>query len=248
MTDATTETPSEQAALTPYRRRLRDEALRVYHRYTVEIVEALGLCPWAERARLDGHVERYVLFGRAPDMDAVLAQVADVIADTRVAVGLLIFPELTLGRAAFQRFLSEMRERDTDRYPLGGVPLAMAAFHPDAQPDMSSAARLVSFIRRTPDPTIQLVRQSVLAEVRPNEDEGTQFAGPEILDPSMWPAAPPAPLHLRIAEANLNKIARVGVAEVTAILDDIRRDRDRAYAAIPRDDDEVARGGQSPGE
>src|SRR6267143_1192556 len=47
------------------------------------------------------------------------------------------------------------------------------AFHPDLPLDLTDAHRAVQFIRRSPDPTIQMVRASVLKAVR-GRDEGTK--------------------------------------------------------------------------
>ena len=40
---------------------LRSEALRVYRRYMLEVVEGFTLCPWAAAARRDGHVVECVI-------------------------------------------------------------------------------------------------------------------------------------------------------------------------------------------
>src|SRR5262249_32562635 len=47
---------------------LSEEAVRVYRRYQIEIVEALNLCPWAERARLEGRVREVVSDFRSDDL------------------------------------------------------------------------------------------------------------------------------------------------------------------------------------
>ena len=138
---------------------LAAEALRVYRRYAIEIVEAFGLCPWAERARKTGRVAERVLLQRDSTAATALDCVADLAADPNVDIGLLIFPRLTLDPLAFEHFTALVRDKDAERRPLGGIVFAMAAFHPGAEADLSDAERLIPFLRRTPDPTIQLVRQ-----------------------------------------------------------------------------------------
>jgi hypothetical protein len=210
------------------------EALRIYRRYATEIIERHAFCPWAERARQEGHVaERVLTQSDTTDTAPSLAAIAELDADAETEIGLLIYPRLPLGRLDFEHFVAHIRRDDTARHQLGSVPFAMAAFHPDARADLSDPERLIPFIRRSPDPTIQLVRQSVLERVRSRSPEGTAFIDPASLDLERLLAAqekPTAPLRQRIARANQQTVAEVGVAELEAQLDDILRDRDESYA------------------
>jgi hypothetical protein len=88
---------------------------------------------------------------------------------------LLIFPRIQLSRSAFQRFVSNIIEADAKRHGTRSSPFALAAFHPDASLDLGNADRLVPFLRRSPDPTIQVVRISALERVRGDEIAGTQY-------------------------------------------------------------------------
>ncbi len=107
-----------------------------------------------------------------------------------------------------------------------------AAFHPDAAPDTTHAERLIPFLRRTPDPSIQLVRASALERVRAGSPEGTQFVDAAALD---LRAVYPLPLRERIARANLATAQRIGIGELTRRLDEILRDRQETYAALARE-------------
>jgi hypothetical protein len=223
--------------------RLRAEALRVYRRYAIEIVEALGFCPWAEKARRDGAVREVVLLPSVADaaVDAALSAMDAIADEPTIEIGLLIFPRLPLDRLAFERLVGRVRERDAARRAPSPIPLAMAAFHPEAEADLSAPARLTPFVRRTPDPTIQLVRQATLDAVRRNEQAGTAFFDASKLaalsaeDLEALLAPPPAPLHERVSRQNLETVQRSGVAAIERILADIRADRDRSYAAIGED-------------
>jgi len=210
------------------------EALRIYRRYATELIERHGFCPWAERARNEGHVtERVLTQSGTTDTAPSLAAIAELDADAEIEIGLLIYPRLPLGRLDFEHFVALIRRDDTARHELGSVPFALAAFHPDARADLSDPERLIPFIRRSPDPTIQLVRQSVLERVRSRSPEGTAFIDPGSLDLERLLAEqkkPPVPLRQRIARANQETIAELGVAELEAQLDDILRDRDETYA------------------
>lgn len=214
--------------------RLRAEALRVYHRYATEVVEPLGLCPWARRARLEGRVTHRVELDPRPSPDGVLPHLDAVAGDPGIDIGLLIFPRLDLDAPGFRRFMAAIRDRDAQRHD-GLSPLYMADFHPHARLDATSPARLVAFIRRTPDPTIQLVRRSVLDAVRKNQHSGTVFLSPEAIAAGHLLPAPSPPLHQRIAETNHDTLQQYGFERLGELLDDIRRDRDRAYAAITGD-------------
>ena len=213
-------------------RRLCAEALRVYHRYATEVVEPLGLCPWARKARLDGRVTRRIVLAKDPAPADILPHIDAVASDETLEIGLLLFPLLERSLSEFRRFVNAVRQADSARYTPGGGHMYMAEFHPRAPLDDGSPARLVSFIRRTPDPTIQLVRRTVLDEVRSREPSGTLYLDPQDLIAGGLPEPPPAPLHERIAESNYQTIKEYGFQRLCAIMDDIRADRDRAYAAL----------------
>lgn len=211
--------------------RLEVEARRVYHRYATEVVEGLGLCPWAKAAREAGQVAVRVVMNVAnePSADEALAMVQAIADDPGLKIGLLLFPRWVGPRVEFEHFAARIRELDEARYPRGGTPFAIADFHPDAEPDPTSAERLVSFIRRTPDPTLQLVRRSALAEVRLSENQGTKFFDPSRMSLDELPSATVDPLHERIARANQHTLVEAGIDRVRALMDEIRRDRDAAY-------------------
>jgi hypothetical protein len=85
----------------------------------------------------------------------------------------------------------------------------IAAFHPQSRVDAPPAnpAALVSLIRRTPDPTLQLVRASLIDDLaRTGRDVSAE-----------------------IARDNFATVSARDPAALTALLDDLRRDRDRAY-------------------
>jgi hypothetical protein len=228
---ATLEPASQQALVT--------EALRVYRRYAVEIVECYGLCPWAERARQDGRVTERVLIASGREREEALSSIDELANEPRIEVVLLIFPLLELDALRFEHFVSALRDRDAARHALGKAPYAMAAFHPEAEATLDDAERLIPFLRRTPDPTVQLVRLSVLERLHTRAPQGTSFVDVGSLDALEALAGEPAPEHPshadlslreRIARANHATVTRIGVREVEAKLRDIKRDRDAAYA------------------
>lgn len=215
--------------------RLETEARRLFLRYAEEIVERFGLCPWATAARVGGRIRIEVVRGEAPSVTEALARVDVVERKADVDVGILVFPELALDRVPFQHFAAALREADAARKPRGETVVAMADFHPNAEPDLGSPDRLVAFVRRTPDPVIQLVRRGALASARLTEDAGTRFVEPAAYFAHAGDAAthaPPEPVSDRVARANLRTVERVGADTVRSVMDDIARDRDRSYAAL----------------
>ena len=182
------------------------EALRVNARYVEEVVIGWGLCPWAARAWNDGQVTQRVFTDAKPDVAAVAAFIAELVAKKDAAIGLAIFPGVSCTVGAWEKFAEQVRRARGD--------FLAAAFHPDyGAPDAAvgdgplAPARLVPFIRRTPDPTLQLVRASLLDGLRGQVSDD-------------------------VARDNHATIAARGAAALDALLTDIRRDRDAAYASL----------------
>ncbi|HEX7668879.1 MAG TPA: DUF1415 family protein [Polyangiaceae bacterium] len=219
----------------PVRPALAREAVRVYRRYQEEIVESLNLCPWAERARQDGRVREEVVFATSLD-DASLALALDATAvfaeDESVEIGLILFPRLVTPPTAFERFVSLLSAADADRRPIGSAPFAMAAFHPHAAPDLRDPERLIPFLRRSPDPTVQLIRCQSLDRVREGFHEGTAFVDVSAIAALTMSTEDTIPLRTRIARANERTVRKVGVAEIERRLSSIAADRDAAYARL----------------
>lgn len=212
---------------------LEAEAIRLYRRYAVEIVEALGFCPYAERARVEGRTRELVISAAEPTDDEVGRAVESIADDLVVEIGLVIFPGLALDARALGRWVERLRKAHAARR--GAPLLAIEGFHPDAEPDTTNADRLTPFVRRTPDPTLQLTRLAVLERVRRGTVQGTAFFDPASMDLHALLSEPaPRPLHERIAERNLATVERLGAAEVADAMDDILRDRDATYARLDR--------------
>lgn len=211
------------------------EAVRLHERYQIEIVEACGLCPWAERARVGGSFRARVLLQTELRTEASVAAIESLALDPLVEVAVLIYPRLRLRRLEFERFVGDVRDADAARHPLGGIPFMFAAFHPEAPPDTSDAERLIPFLRRTPDPTIQLLRSALLDRVRSATPQGTQFVDIRALESLEGGVGErPVPLRQRIARTNLATVQRIGIAEITQRIDGICEDRARTYRALER--------------
>lgn len=188
---------------------LAAEALRLHDRYLHEVVLSFGLCPWAEKSVREGHFRRVVLGGETPDAAAILPFVDSLDAEPApVDVAFAIFPALTLSSAGFDKFTEQLRRADRARRPAtASTPFFMAAFHPFGASTYADANQLIAFARRCPDPTVQLVRASVLDQVRAS---GVDISG-------------------SIARQNFATVSGQRSDALPAVLEDLRRDRDESY-------------------
>ena len=214
--------------------RLEREVERVHARYQVEVVEALALCPWAKEARLVGRVCMRVSFMSKPDSAEAWAQIEHTMRGATTQVGILVFPALDLERLPFAHFVAAVRICEAAATAHGHDRIALADFHPNASADTASAERLVPFLRRSPDPMIQIVRQSTLEGVRLSEAQGTSFVDPSeynLASLMSLPIAPPT-LATRVARNNARTVERLGTEHLDALIADILRDRNASYAAL----------------
>ena len=194
------------------------EALRVNSRYVEEVVIGWGLCPWAAQAWREGAVARRVLVDPAPEreteIDGVLAFIDEIAPNPAISIGLVIFPRATLTEAAWGTFAERVRRADRARRPPEvSPPFLLAAFHPKSGGSAAAAASsgaLVAFIRRTPDPMLQLVRASLLDRLAP---AGRDLSG-------------------EIARANFVAVNVRTPAALDALIGEIRADRDASYARL----------------
>lgn len=192
------------------------EVLRLLDRYLVEVVEAYDLCPWARPARTGGELATAILWG-TPTVSHFVAAAAGLLAGPTTRVAMVIAPE-------FSGDLRALRDRVAAALPTAGV----ADFRPDAPVDLATPARLVPFLRSSPDPMLQFVPLALLQAVRgapPTTDRATQaqiLSGHDVTPAREDVAA-------RIAAANHARVA-ADHAEIVARLADIAADRARSYA------------------
>ena len=108
----------------------------------------------------------------------------------------------------------------------------MAVFHPDAEPQLDDPERLIPFLRRSPYPTLQLVRTSALERVRGGEVEGTAFLDLDVHQLALPVDPMPVPLRERIARTNLRTVEEHGLETVAGAIEAILRDRDATDARL----------------
>ena len=218
--------------MTDKAQRLRAEALRVYQRYAVEVIEAFGLCPWAAQARRRGQVRVEVLLGASWTAAQLLPWLDRLALDVHTEIGLLVLPQVGLDALEFEHFAAEVRRAETARGRASTF--ALADFHPGGVGHTRSPEAIVRLVRRSPDPTLQLVRHTALANVRGPADQGKRFVDPAELDQHVGRPMQPAaePLHARVARVNQETLTSFGEDRFLAILEEIARDRAASYAAL----------------
>jgi hypothetical protein len=202
-----------------------EEVLARNDRYVRDFVEALHLCPYARHCREAGRLHRRVIRRREDALGAI--REVEALAADAVEVALLIFPEEPAdgedSARAFEAFCAVLREQMFAAHP-NGPPFYCVAFHPDLPRDLLDASRAVRFIRRSPDPTLQLVRASVLQSVRGQGDGGSRYVDVSRLSlEEAMALVSPLSLAERIAEANLATLRREGPERVEALLSSLRR-------------------------
>lgn len=153
----------------------------LHDRYLLEVVEDLGLCPFARRCREQGRVARPLFYAAddepaAPIAVQAAARVAALShAQPDLEVALLTF---VLPRApehpwhdvdAFEELVRAVRET-YEAVHRGAPRYYMVGFHPKLRgPDGRRAPTpdgLVPLLRRTPDPVIQCIRADLLDQIR----------------------------------------------------------------------------------
>lgn len=182
-------------------------ALRRSDRYLQEFIEQLSICPYAKQCREQGRLYRGVFLQVQPSPQAVANFLLSLDPERLYEIGLLLFPNFAgegkVGEShPFERFVSDVR----NQYGKLRKPPAffIVAFHPQMPSNLSNPDVAVRFMRRSPDPTIQLVRPEVIDAVRNphhNRDE----------------------LSTAIAEMGLRTVRSHGVEKITDALANIHQ-------------------------
>ncbi len=196
------------------------EVRRILDRYLVEIVEEYDLCPWARTARTSGELAIGIVWG-VPTIDEWVASARALLAQPRMRVAMIVAPELR-GPPSVIR---EVRDQLIPLAPSAGI----AHFHPEANLDLASPARLVPFVRRSPDPLLQLVPLALLADIRESQVVADLALQAQILGGT---AAPPREDVAEIIARANHATVTARHASLVAVLDDIAADRRAAYARV----------------
>lgn len=199
---------------------LRHEALRLHQRYQRELIERFSVCPWAKAARVQGRSRAYVVTNETCSVDELAPVLADWADDETVDVAFVIAPRFTGGPdelAAWASAIAEQRD---------GVFLT-APFYPSAPGSPGS----IQFLRQTPDPTVQLVRRSLLELIRSQDPPHYRDMFDIDLE-KLEAMKPPQSVAASVVAHNERMLEREGRAEIQRVLDDIRGDRERSYGRV----------------
>ena len=226
-----------------------DVVHEVHERYLVDVVEGLGLCPFARHSRETGRVHRPVLWvdEAGPSAgDAAAALVSAATVDPCPEIVLLTFVDAT-GRFddadTFDRFVAEVREsyepRSAPRYFMVGFHPRSGVPRPGEEQRPTTKDTLVPVIRRSPDPVIQCVHGETLDRARAQAQEAAHRRMLESVgdsDPVLRAllersVQADSQLSSDIATANFEAVgAGEGRIKLEQLLEDIRAQRDRSYA------------------
>lgn len=133
------------------------EVERILHRYLIEVVERYNLCPWARPARLGAELAIGVLWG-TPPLDAWVAEARALLGRPGARVAMVVAPELEGPTSVLRAIRDHVAKHVRDA--------GIAEFHPEASLDLATPGRLVPFLRRSPDPLLQLVPFALLDPIR----------------------------------------------------------------------------------
>jgi environmental stress-induced protein Ves len=222
---------------------------RVHDRFLLEVVESLGLCPFARRSRELGRVHRPLIYEPDASPAHVAARLFALVAahpDAEIVLFTFIgpgpAPRFTRARE-LDDFVKEVRPAYD---ALGGPTFFMVGFHPKSgEPDPGDEAprptadSLVPALRRTPDPVIQCVRAEVLERVRWQAQQAAHakmMADAGKLDPRLrklleHSVQPDSSLSADIARRNFEAVGQGEARQrLEALLGELGRDRNAAYA------------------
>ncbi len=199
---------------------LTREALRLHQRYQRELVERFSVCPWAKPSRSEGRVHAHVVTEAPSRVDSLGPALARWSADETVDVAFVILPLFSEGPDALSGLATAIGDRSNEVF-------LTAPFHPISTP----GSGIVSFLRQTPDPTVQLVRRTTLEAIRAQDPPHYQ----DIFDldlRDLEAKKAPRTTAASVLAHNERMLDREGRAALQAIVDDIRADRERAYAEL----------------
>lgn len=209
MNESLPDSPSEPLTVADAQDPVAQAAIRRNDRYLREFIEELSICPYARMCREQDRLYRAVFLQSHPTPHSVAEHVQSIEPLTQFEIGLLIFPNFAgpglVGEAhPFERFVAETRNQygKLRRPPPG---FFLVAFHPAMPMNLANPDVAVRFMRRSPDPTIQLVRPGVIESVRnPSHDRDD--------------------LSTTIAEVGLRTVRSAGPEQIAANLSAIHHD------------------------
>jgi hypothetical protein len=223
---------------------LDSETRRLCRRYVDEVVLRYSLCPWAEPALRGNRIQTHIItevFSKKHGLEEAAQRVFSVMKEESESSFELLFillPRAALSRLEMDDLLRAVRALQRPKDVVRAdrhreeAPFALASFHPNADIDANTPERLIPFLRRSPDPMIQAVRNSVLAKIDPDRGSGTSFFDVTKLGMENIGRPPAEPLRLRVARANLKTCEETGFDLLEKTIRALKQDRDESRARI----------------
>lgn len=215
------------------------ETRRLCQRYIDEIVLPYSLCPWAAPALRNSSVQMHVItqqFSANSDLVPAARAVQSAlfqVTDEAIELVLVMLPRCTFSRLEMDDLLRHVRQDGVRRDEREGeIAFALAAFHPDAEPDTTTAERFIPYLRRSPDPMIQAVRTSVLSKIDPARGSGTAYFDLKTMSLEALATPTAEPLRSKIARANLETCTHAGLAQLEETYAAILEDRRQVWARL----------------
>lgn len=213
------------------------EVRRINLRYNREVIEGLGVCPYARVGREGGASVVVVRGEETPTLAALHEVVDELVGQPDVEVAQVVFPRVRLSAEEFLAFASEFGPANAARTPRQRPAFVHAAFHPGLAYGTDTPPRMVPFFRRSPDPMIQLVRLAVLDSIHASKPRGTQFFDGDLASlKELMKQKRPESVTDRITRENHERAMAGEQARIEGIQADIAADRARAYAAALAED------------
>ncbi|MCS6901558.1 MAG: hypothetical protein RMJ98_18420, partial [Myxococcales bacterium] len=217
------------------------EARRIHLRFNQEIVEGLGICPYARIARETGGGVILLRPEPIPTTEILHGIVDELAGQPRIEVAQVVFPRATLSAAEFLEFSARFGEENGARTPRQRPTFVHAAFHPRLAYGTETPPRLVPFFRRSPDPMVQLVRLSVLDAIHAGKPRGTQFFDGDLASLlELLRQKRTESVTDRITRENHERAMAGDLERIQAIHEDIAQDRERSYALAEQEDQALA--------
>ena len=222
---------------------------RIHDRFLVEVVEALGLCPFARKSREQGRVHRPIWWVETAEPTPLecartLVDLCVTHPDVEIVLFAFVVPASHHWSDAetFATFATEVRAAHdatpTERFFMVPFHPGFTPGPPGPRPRLPTPEALVPMLRRTPDPVIQCVRAAVLervraqAQVTARERLRERFAHDPVMSAMIEKSVQADPeLSADIARHNFTAVgAGPGRDTLEHTIADIARDRAAAYA------------------
>lgn len=140
----------------------RARAVELHGAFVRELVEGHDFCPWAHSARIAGRSHLRALW--SAELEHFFATSLRAADAQKIEVWQLVVLDAPSRAMQWRAYVADLEQYL--RRTHGALPWAFAAFHPQHPGRPESIGGTIGMLRRSPLPTIQLVRLEVLERVR----------------------------------------------------------------------------------